>query len=300
MLHPSVYAFITTVEAGSFNKAAAQLHISSTALMKQITSLEERTGLKLAERTYRGIRLTRAGESLYEDSKSLVHFADTVVKRARDAEGRALHTVRLGSSQLYPASYAILLWDAVSARLPQLSIQIIPFAEDGKLHYVTALNQGCDMIFATFDRKRDSGSVSNIRFLETGRARLCVAVPKKHRLCGRAKVGLSQLRGETLMMLEAGVSPITDCIRSDILRGHPDIRVEDYASLDMDMFNRCAENNRPLLSLEIWEHVHPDLIHIPLDVPYTLPRGFIYRDTAGPAARQFLEAAEQYLERTEK
>ena len=64
MYNPQLDVFIKTADGGSFTKAADELYISPTAVMKQINSLESRIGVKLIERTNRGISLTEAGEDV--------------------------------------------------------------------------------------------------------------------------------------------------------------------------------------------------------------------------------------------
>lgn len=64
--------FLCVAEAGSFNKAAEKMYISPPAVIKQINLLEERLGLQLFVRTHRGLHLTRAGLSLYHDTKYVI------------------------------------------------------------------------------------------------------------------------------------------------------------------------------------------------------------------------------------
>ena len=54
MYNPQLETFLRVADAGSFNKAAEESHITSTAVIKQINLLEESLGLKLFERTHRG------------------------------------------------------------------------------------------------------------------------------------------------------------------------------------------------------------------------------------------------------
>ena len=68
MYNPQLDTFLAVVEAGSFNKAAEDLYITSTALIKQINLLESDLGVRLFDRTHRGLTLTKAGESLYKDA----------------------------------------------------------------------------------------------------------------------------------------------------------------------------------------------------------------------------------------
>lgn len=63
--------FAMVVEAQSFNKAAQLAGISTPALSKKITKLENELGVQLLYRTTRRLRLTEAGEVLYHHAKSI-------------------------------------------------------------------------------------------------------------------------------------------------------------------------------------------------------------------------------------
>lgn len=69
MYNPQLDTFLCVVEAGSFSKAAEQLYISAPAVIKQINSLEASLGMKLFDRTHRGLVVTEAGQSIYNDAK---------------------------------------------------------------------------------------------------------------------------------------------------------------------------------------------------------------------------------------
>ena len=60
--------FLAVCDCKSFTKAAKQLYISPTAVMKQINQLEKELDLKLIERTHAGVTPTSAGASIYQDS----------------------------------------------------------------------------------------------------------------------------------------------------------------------------------------------------------------------------------------
>ncbi|MFQ7172032.1 MAG: LysR family transcriptional regulator [Thomasclavelia ramosa] len=56
MYNPQLETFIKVVDRGSFSKAAEDLFISPSAVIKQINILETNLGLKLLKRTHqRGI-----------------------------------------------------------------------------------------------------------------------------------------------------------------------------------------------------------------------------------------------------
>jgi DNA-binding transcriptional LysR family regulator len=57
----SMRAFLRVVQAGGFSKAAARLDISPAMVTKHVSSLEERLGVRLLNRTTRQVSLTEAG-----------------------------------------------------------------------------------------------------------------------------------------------------------------------------------------------------------------------------------------------
>ena len=74
MYNPQLDTFIVVADNGSFNKAAEVLFISPPAVIKQINLLESNLGVRLFTRTHRGLQLTKAGQSLYEDSKYIIAY----------------------------------------------------------------------------------------------------------------------------------------------------------------------------------------------------------------------------------
>ena len=79
--NPQLETFIRVADAGSFNKAAEQSYITPTAVIKQINLLEADLDVKLFERTHRGLTLTKAGMSLYNDAKYIISYCRDSVTR---------------------------------------------------------------------------------------------------------------------------------------------------------------------------------------------------------------------------
>ncbi|MBJ7538762.1 LysR family transcriptional regulator [Marinomonas transparens] len=63
--------FVHVADAGSFHKAALLAGLSTPALSKRISKLEESLGVQLIHRTTRRLSLTEAGESLYVHAKNI-------------------------------------------------------------------------------------------------------------------------------------------------------------------------------------------------------------------------------------
>lgn len=96
MYNPQLDTFICVVEAGSFSKAADKLYISPPAVIKQINSLENNLGVQLFARTHRGLVVTAAGESLYQDAKYMVNYSKEAIGRAKEAGNDEDDVIRVG------------------------------------------------------------------------------------------------------------------------------------------------------------------------------------------------------------
>lgn len=93
--------FITIAESGSICKAAKELHISQPPLSKQIHSLEEELGVKLFERSNRGIQLTKEGNLLYRHANSLIAYSNQIKRELMHEEDAIIRLGMITSSVQY-------------------------------------------------------------------------------------------------------------------------------------------------------------------------------------------------------
>ena len=64
--------FHVVAEAGSFTKATINLHLSQSAISRQIQSLEQDLKVQLFERHARGLTLTENGEYLFKTAREVI------------------------------------------------------------------------------------------------------------------------------------------------------------------------------------------------------------------------------------
>jgi LysR family transcriptional regulator, nitrogen assimilation regulatory protein len=74
---------VTVAEARTESKASQRLHISQSALSRQVTNLEQEFGLRLFERIGRRLALTPVGEQLIEECRHLLGQAGMLSERVR-------------------------------------------------------------------------------------------------------------------------------------------------------------------------------------------------------------------------
>lgn len=145
-------AFVAVYEEGSFNRAARRENATQSGLSMQVANLETQIGLRVFERTAKGIVPTPAGERLYRRAKEIIRAMgeaeSELVALASEVSGR----IRVG---LIPAFTYGLLASALAAfieRYPNVDVTIVEA-------YSPTLSEGVargefDFAIVPADRKR--------------------------------------------------------------------------------------------------------------------------------------------------
>lgn len=298
MFNSQLVTFVCVADCGSFTKAAEKLFITPTAVMKQINVLESHLNLKLIERTKQGIHLTPAGDMIYKDAKFLFDFSKRSVEKARQAMSVHDKTFCVGTSLLNPAKPFMDLWYQVSSEFSDYKLHLVPFEDnhEGILSEISQLGEKFDFLIGVCDSRL---WLNQCNMLTLGTYKKMCAVPREHRLAKKECLEVSDLYGETLMMVKKGDSKTNDRIREYLTKNHPAIRIEDTPRFyDISVFNRCAETGNVLLILDCWKEVHPALVSIPVNWNYNLPYGLLYGLNPSEDVKKFVSSVSRLQNKT--
>lgn len=292
MYNPQLETFIRVADAGSFNHAAEESFITPTAVIKQINSLESALEVKLFDRSHRGLTLTKAGRSLYQDAKYVIQYCRDSVTRAKNAMQEDLNVIRIGSSPMTPAQLLMGLWSKIQALYPDIKFQIVPFENtpENAREILANLGKNIDVVGGIFD-----DTMLHLRGcagLELTRGPFGCAVSVHHRLAAKDKLKITDLYGENLMLMHRGWSHYVDRLRDELWSNHPQINIVDFDFYSMDVFNRCENSNDVLLAIPGWANVHPLLKVIPVEWDHNIPYGILHSPEPSPTVQRFLDAAE--------
>ena len=229
--------FIKTADLGSFGKAGEALYISSTAVIQQMNLLENLCGFKLFVRPDHGVKLTPAGRSLYEDAKTLIHFSEDALQKARLLAASSESTLRTRTSLLHKCRMLPDLWPKVNEIQPDLRIEIRPMKE---YENRTTVFSRLGLDFDLFEGIYASVWKGSCQFLELKWPPLCCAVSRNHRLAKASELSMQDLSGEVLVMPVKGVSDEMDSFREKVLSDCPSAKVIDSLS--------CKRNSSATIS----------------------------------------------------
>lgn len=285
-----VESFIETANAGSFSKAARALYIAPSSLIQQIDLLEQRLGVTLFERGRRGVKLTEAGESLYRDAVEIVRRCDEAVARARQIE-KGDSPIRVATSLLMKCRMLPEIWSRMIEDAPGTRIDIISLESAGiePGNYLRGLGISYDVMEGLYmsELYRD-----RCLFLELERTPLCIAVPKSLELSSSEVIDPAMLRDLDLVMMRQGVSADYDAVHA-YLASLGANRITEVPFYTMELFADCELNKRAIVTAQIWDDIHPDLVCVPLAEPHSIPYGLIFPKNPGVQAMRLYQAAEK-------
>jgi DNA-binding transcriptional LysR family regulator len=130
--------FVAVADAGSFTHAAEQMFIAQPTLSQQIRRLEEMVGTPLLQRRREGVRLTRAGSVLLEESRTVLSLVDHGVSRTRQAAGLGRSHLRFALSPSLPEDLAMEVASRLraAAQAAEVDVAWIETTLDGEFSLV--------------------------------------------------------------------------------------------------------------------------------------------------------------------
>lgn len=276
-------SFVRVVDAGSFNKAARDLYITPASLIQQVNLLEERLGVQLLTRSRRGVSLTEAGSSLYQDAVEIMRHADLAVERARLIASGDVR-VRVGTSLLTRCRYLPLLCDRLEASGKEASIEVVSLGsphERGSA-FLSELGRSCDIIEGLYLSEYYRGRCSFLKLLDVP---LMLALPSG--FAGGDALSIDDLAGGEVVMLRRGVSQSFDRLRK-LLEVNNEIAVKSVSFYGIDVFVDCEVNKRALVMPASWADLVPEMRLASLENAPSIPYGLVYASRPAEHIERFV------------
>lgn len=224
---------------GSFSLAAEELGFTQPAVSQHLARLERHLGVKVLERTARGVKLTPAGEALLAETEGVLHSVRQAERAAKAAGGVVASRLRVGA---FPSAAAGLVPGAVRearrrggrAEAPEIELDLRVIESDPALR---ALARGRLDIALMIESPLDPVVVPDeIELIEVTDDPMLVALPPDHHMASRRSIDLAELCDEPFLLTELGGTCADSNIMLHACRDAgfaPNVRLEseDYNAL---------------------------------------------------------------------
>lgn len=197
-----LWLFLAVAEEQNFGRAAKRLGMSQPPLSEQIQVLEQALKVKLFDRSRRGAKLTPVGAAILPAVRKFADQLERLELAVEEAVAGQSGILTIGA--ISTAMFDVLpgLIEQLKNGYPHLTVSV---REIDSVEAVPALEAGdIDLAFARLDG--DLGT--SIKSLPLTEDRLVVALPIDHPLASRARISLSSLSNEPLVMFSRKVSPV--------------------------------------------------------------------------------------------
>ena len=120
-----LHIFLAVVQSGSMAKAASQLAVSHPVVSRSIGDLEHALGVRLLERSRRGVELTAYGGALLNRSHAAFDELRQGVQDIEFLSDPTVGEVRIGTTPPLAASFVFAVIDRLSRRYPRIVFRVV-------------------------------------------------------------------------------------------------------------------------------------------------------------------------------
>ena len=189
--------FRAVAEQLSFSAAAHELSISQPSVSYQVKELEAVLGLPLIDRLGKRVRLTEAGEVLYEYARRTLTLLDEATLVMEQMRGIERGTLRVGASTTVGIYVIPLALGAYKKLHPNLALSL----EIGARETLQERVKRGVLDLAVLSLPIADPDLESTSFMDD---ELVMVVPAGHRLAGRSNLTLRDFTGESFLMREPG------------------------------------------------------------------------------------------------
>ena len=117
--------FHAVADAGSLTHAGETLHLSQSAVSRQIRALEESLNVTLFHRHARGLILTEQGELLFDATQAMIKRLEATAARIRDSEDEVFGELRVTTTTGFGTLWLAPRLPALYRKFPSLKIDLM-------------------------------------------------------------------------------------------------------------------------------------------------------------------------------
>lgn len=282
--------FIVLAKLKNYTKAAQELYISQPALSKQILSLEESLGVKLFERNTKKVRLTFAGEILFEQALKLTAQEESIKHQLNIASKVERINLIIGNSTFWGDSHLPAVFNQFRQNIPNASISFRQFN-----YSVILQNLSRKLINIAIVRVSDLSLLKNYNYHVIHTSKLAAFTNSTHRLARSDKVWFKDLVNETFVQLKESMNApfINAAAQLTINTGFVPNVAYEYDNIDSVFFMLRTDLYVSLLS----DDIDADGLHVAIveDSQPTFLCAVWNKNDTNPHIKSFIELMDEKI-----
>jgi LysR family hydrogen peroxide-inducible transcriptional activator len=196
---------LAVAEERHFGRAAAKCFVSQPTLSAQLRKLEDALGIQLIERRPRQVTLTEAGQEIAARARTMLQSGEAIVSLAQARRDPLAGTLRVGLLPTIGPYLLPLVALKLRRALPRLELLLYEYPTAAILERLRSAELDLGILALPVTGE-------NLAARELYREPFVLAVPEGHALCRKERVQVTDLSGETLLLLEDG-----HCLREQAL-----------------------------------------------------------------------------------
>ncbi len=196
--------FVEVARCGNFSEAARRLYTAQPNVSKQIAQMEQELDFPLFIRTKRSVRLTPAGQLLYDHMKTLPEDLENLFEQAKALARRDEATLNIGILEGQEVNSLLLMrLGLVQELYPNLEMEM---ERNSFSNLRSGLKNGHYDLIVTldFDVEQEESFASRVIFPQPP----AIAIHRNHPLAEQPKLEMSQLRNESFVVISPEESPV--------------------------------------------------------------------------------------------
>lgn len=199
-----IHYFIEVARCGNFSEAARRLYTAQPNVSKQIAQMEQELDFPLFVRTKRSVKLTPAGQLLYDNLRELPEELEKLFEKARELSRREEQRLHIGILEGQEVNALLLTRLNLAQELyPGLELEM---ERNSFANLRSGLKNGhYDMIVTLdFDVSNESDFSTKTIFSQAP----AIAINRNHPLAGKEKLDMRQLMDENFVVISPKESPV--------------------------------------------------------------------------------------------
>src|SRR5882757_8128018 len=268
-----LHILLAVVQSGSMGKAAAQLAMSQPVVSKAVSDMEHALGVRLLDRSRRGVELTIYGRAVIKRGAAVFDELRECVKEIEFLADPTAGEINVGGNEALIAGPLSAIFDQLRRRHPGITVHTTNLAVPAQ-QYRELRERRVDLILGRIPSPIDDDVESEIWFQN----RLYVVAGLQSRWCRRRKINLAELTNER-WALPPPDSLVGALVADALLATGP------YLAIVSDTILRFGSNLPPL-------EVLPVTLPIP---PWPVGIMTLKNRTLSPLAKLFIECAREVV-----